>query len=56
MIERVTITVYPTGHPGFGDVFGMIFYIPVNKDPEEYIEDRLNTLLSDEYTYFWDFD
>lgn len=51
--NKVSITVYPESD----DVFGMTFYIPIDRDTEEYIVDMIDDILSEKYQFVdWEFD
>lgn len=51
--QKTTIIVYPDS----GDAFGMVFYVPVGRDAEEYIDEMLTNVLSEKFAYsFWEFD
>ena len=53
MVQKVPITVYPD----VGEAFGMTFYVPVDRDAEEYICEKLDEILSPKFSYSeWDFD
>jgi len=53
LTQRVTITIYPD----VGDAFGMVFWIPIDRDYEEYVDEMLSKILSGSFPISdWEFD